>query len=61
MAYPTWFPISRSAHVSALRIKAGANPYDRGLTDIVGELSTRSDEFRTWWVSHNVRLPAKSG
>ena len=42
--------------VSALRIEAGRNPYDRGLTDLVGELSTRSDEFRTWWASHTVRL-----
>jgi len=25
------------------------------LFDLVGELSTRSDEFRTWWAAHNVR------
>jgi hypothetical protein len=36
--------------------EAGRNPYDRGLSDLVGELSTRSGEFRTWWASHNVRL-----
>jgi len=42
--------------VAALRTEAGRNPYDRGLTDLVGELSTRSDEFRTWWASHNVKL-----
>jgi len=41
---------------AALRIEAGRNPYDRGLTDLVGELSTRSEEFRTWWAGHNVRL-----
>ena len=23
---------------------------------MIGELSTRSDAFRTWWASHNVRL-----
>ena len=37
--------------VAALRIEAGRNPYDRGLTDLVGELSTRSEEFRTWWAA----------
>ena len=34
---------------------AGRNPYDRALSDLVGELSTRSDAFRTWWAAHNVR------
>ena len=33
----------------------GRNPYDRALSDLVGELSTRSDAFRTWWAAHNVR------
>ena len=41
--------------VAALRSVAGHNPYDRGLTDLVGELSTRSEPFRTWWAAHNVR------
>ena len=41
--------------VAALRSVAGRNPYDRGLTDLVGELSTRSEPFRTWWAAHNVR------
>jgi hypothetical protein len=41
--------------VGALRSVAGRNPYDRGLTDLVGELSTRSEAFRTWWAAHNVR------
>jgi hypothetical protein len=34
---------------------AGRNPYDRALSDLVGELSTRSEAFRTWWAAHNVR------
>lgn len=42
--------------VAALRTEAGRNPFDRGLTDLVGELSTRSDPFRAWWASHNVKL-----
>jgi transcriptional regulator with XRE-family HTH domain len=53
--YVDWASVARDV-VSALRIEAGRNPYDRGLSDLVGELSTRSDEFRTWWASHNVRL-----
>jgi transcriptional regulator with XRE-family HTH domain len=41
--------------VAALRSMAGRNPHDRALSDLVGELSTRSDAFRTWWGAHNVR------
>jgi transcriptional regulator with XRE-family HTH domain len=41
--------------VATLRQMAGRNPYDRALSDLVGELSTRSDAFRTWWAAHNVR------
>jgi hypothetical protein len=41
--------------VANLRSMAGRNPYDRALSDLVGELSTRSDAFRTWWAAHNVR------
>ena len=40
--------------VAVLRAEAGRNPYDRGLTDLVGELSTRSETFRTLWASHDV-------
>ncbi len=38
-----------------LRTMAGENPYDPGLTELVGELSTRSEQFRTLWAAHNVR------
>jgi transcriptional regulator with XRE-family HTH domain len=41
--------------VATLRSIAGRNPFDRTLSDLVGELSTRSDAFRQWWASHNVR------
>jgi transcriptional regulator with XRE-family HTH domain len=53
--YVEWAAVAKDV-VAALRIEAGRNPYDRGLTDLVGELSTRSEEFRSWWASHNVRL-----
>jgi transcriptional regulator with XRE-family HTH domain len=42
--------------VAILRTEAGRDPYDRNLSDLVGELSTRSDEFRTRWAAHNLRL-----
>lgn len=53
--YDDW---DKSAHdvVAILRGEAGRNPYDKGLSDLVGELSTRSDEFRVRWAAHNVRL-----
>jgi transcriptional regulator with XRE-family HTH domain len=41
--------------VALLRAEAGRSPYDRVLTDLVGELSTRSDLFRKLWASHDVR------
>ncbi|MDH6293079.1 helix-turn-helix domain-containing protein [Rhodococcus opacus] len=41
--------------VALLRTEAGRAPYDRALTDLVGEVSTRSELFRTLWASHDVR------
>ena len=41
--------------VALLRSEAGRAPHDRILTDLVGELSTRSDAFRRLWASHDVR------
>ena len=42
--------------VAMLRAEAGRDPYDRGLSDLIGELSTRSDQFRVRWAAHNVRI-----
>ena len=42
--------------VALLRTEAGRDPYDKDLRELVGELSTVSEEFRTRWASHNVRL-----
>jgi hypothetical protein len=39
-----------------LRTQAGRDPYDKALSDLVGELSTRSEDFRTRWAAHDVRL-----
>ena len=41
--------------VANLRSVAGRNPHDRALTDLVGELSMRSEPFRKWWAAHDVR------
>jgi hypothetical protein len=57
--YTQWDVVARDA-VAALRIEAGRNPYDRGLTGLVGELSTRSEEFRSWWAAHNVKFHTTS-
>jgi hypothetical protein len=38
-----------------LRAEAGRDPYDRDLSDLVGELSTRSEVFRTLWAAHDVQ------
>jgi transcriptional regulator with XRE-family HTH domain len=42
--------------VAILRAAAGHDPYDRRLSDLIGELSTRSDEFRVRWAAHNVKF-----
>jgi transcriptional regulator with XRE-family HTH domain len=41
---------------ASLRIEAGRTPNDRQLSDLVGELATRSDAFAERWAKHDVRL-----
>ena len=53
--YPDWDDAANTT-VALLRTEAGRDPYDRALTDLVGELATRSEDFRTRWAAHNVRL-----
>jgi transcriptional regulator with XRE-family HTH domain len=57
-AHDFWIDWERAADdsVATLRTEAGRDPYDKALTDLVGELSTRSDPFRTRWAAHDVRL-----
>ncbi|MEV0977700.1 helix-turn-helix transcriptional regulator [Streptomyces sp. NPDC049915] len=52
--YPDWELFADMA-VAILRTEAGRNPHDKDLHDLVGELSTRSAEFRVRWGAHNVR------
>jgi len=53
--YPNWEDAANTT-VALLHTEAGRDPYDRGLTDLVGELSTRSETFRARWAAHDVRL-----
>ena len=53
--YPEWERLA-SELVASLRSQAGRNPHDRHLQDLIGELSTRSEEFRVRWAAHNVRF-----
>jgi len=53
-----WVDWERAADdtVGVLRSAAGADPFDKELTALVGELSTRSEEFRRRWADHHVHL-----
>ena len=53
--YPNW-DLAADTCVAILRTEAGRDPHDKELHDLVGELSTRSDDFRRRWSAHNVRL-----
>jgi transcriptional regulator with XRE-family HTH domain len=53
--YPDW-DVAADIAVAILRTSAGKDPHDKQLHDLVGELSTRSDEFRRRWSAHNVRI-----
>lgn len=58
-AAPDFYPDPGDAGhttVALLRTEAGRDPYNKALTELVGELSTRSEEFRALWAAHNVRL-----
>ena len=45
---------SADASVAVLRAEAGRNPHDHDLTNLIGELSTQSEEFRVRWARHDV-------
>ena len=52
--YPDWDTAADTC-VAILRTEAGRDPHDKDLHDLVGELSTRSEDFRRRWGAHNVR------
>jgi hypothetical protein len=53
--FHSWDLIASDA-VAILRAEAGRDPYDKRLSDLIGELSTRSEEFRVRWAAHNVKF-----
>jgi transcriptional regulator with XRE-family HTH domain len=53
--YPDWDVFAQMA-VAIIRAEAGRDPHDRGLQDLVGELSTQSEAFRRLWGTHDVRI-----
>jgi transcriptional regulator with XRE-family HTH domain len=53
--YPEWDEAASNT-VALLRVETGRDPDNHDLFDLVGELATRSDEFRTRWAGHDVRL-----
>jgi hypothetical protein len=44
------------ATAALLRVEAGREPHDRALRELIGELSTRSRDFRSMWAAHDVRI-----
>lgn len=52
--YPDWEKFAQMC-VAIMRAEAGRDPHDKALQDLVGELSLRSDTFRTLWAAHDVR------
>jgi transcriptional regulator with XRE-family HTH domain len=52
--YPEWDSVARDA-LASLRRAAGRYPDDPAITGLVGELSVKSQQFRTWWSQHDVR------
>jgi transcriptional regulator with XRE-family HTH domain len=50
-----WDKVAKDV-VALLRAEAGRDPHDRQLSDLIGELSTRSDQFRVRWAAHDVRI-----
>jgi len=51
--YPDWERMAAD-NVAMLRAEAARDPYDSALTALIGQLSTRSDEFRRLWAAHDV-------
>lgn len=53
--YYDWADIAAD-NVALLRAASGRDPHDKVLCELIGELSTRSETFRTRWAAHNVRF-----
>jgi len=53
--YEDWDHVANEV-VAILRSEAGRDPHDRDLSNLIGQLSTQSESFRTKWAAHNVRF-----
>ncbi|GIJ46220.1 transcriptional regulator [Virgisporangium aliadipatigenens] len=53
--WPEWEKAANDS-VAFLRTETGRSPQDKSLTDLIGELSTRSDEFARRWARHDVKF-----
>ena len=53
--FPEWDRIAADT-VAMLRIEAGRHPDDPDLTELIGQLATRSAVFRTRWAINDVRV-----
>ena len=51
--YVDWATARRTA-AAIMRLEAGRDPLNRELTALIGELSTRSPQFRADWAGHDV-------
>ncbi|MFF1687910.1 helix-turn-helix transcriptional regulator [Streptomyces sp. NPDC058254] len=56
--YADWPRAAREC-VAVLRMETGRTPHDPALAALVGELSVRDPDFRTWWAGHQVRGPRR--
>ena len=56
--YTEWETVARNT-VASLRAMTGADVDDPQLTALVGELSIKSPEFRTWWARHDVAMKTR--
>lgn len=52
--YPDWDLFAHMC-VAIMRADAGRDPHDKAMQDLVGEISTRSETFRSLWAAHDVR------
>jgi len=48
------FDAAKHNVVALLHAATAKDPHDQGLIDVVGRLSTQSEEFRSYWASHDV-------
>ncbi|MDP9185473.1 MAG: helix-turn-helix transcriptional regulator [Actinomycetota bacterium] len=55
--YVDWEVVAKIT-ASYMRAEAAHEPDDQALSDLIAELSVRSERFRAWWAAHDVRFYA---